>query len=305
MGSLVWTPQNCTRVPSRPGFSQLWSSQWDSTCLDPEMCLSPPSCKVTALRKWDSILGNTWGSSAPQNSTFLGIKGLQRSAETCLEKSILRKLKQEWSWQAGSWDSPLRVCFRMRASYFLQGWPLCANFCISSTKMAASDAGGFRPSSKEAVAARVLHHSHEPSGKDSLPSGGLCASDTGSCRLLQGLPQLGAVVTLLFSWLPIKDLARPPRAWPFPAIPGLFRALCWVCANAQWCPCPSCSFPLALRQSPPTHLFIPTPVFLYLSTSSQTTQPARGLLSIPRADWLDPKESWAKENKQSYIWLTL
>ena len=44
------------------------------------------------------------------------------------------------------------------------------------------------------------------------PVGGLCASDTGSCRLLQGPPQLGAVVTLLFSWLPIKDLARPPRA---------------------------------------------------------------------------------------------
>ena len=68
------------------------------------------------------------------------------------------------------------------------------------------------------------------------PVGGLCASDTCSCRLLQGPPQLGAIVMLLFSWLPTSDLAKPPRAWPFPPIPGLLRALCWVCTNAQWCP---------------------------------------------------------------------
>lgn len=251
MGSLVWTPQNCTRVPSRPGFSQLWSSQWDSACLDPGMCLSPPSCKATALRKWDSMLGKLWGSSAPQNSTFLGIKGLQCSIKTCLEKSISRKLKQEWSWQVGSWDSPLRVCFQMRASYFLEGWPLSANLCISSTKMAAKNTGGFCPSSKEVVASRVLHHSHEPSGKDSLPSW-----RTVCVWYLQVQAPSGSTSAWSHSHAPllVAPNQRPSKAskgLAIPAIPGLLRALCWVCANVQWCPLPILLLPLNFAATTP------------------------------------------------------
>ena len=113
------------------------------------------------------------------------------------------------------------------------------------------------------------------------PVGGLCVSDTCRCRLLQGPPQLGAIVTLLFSWLPIKDLARPPRAWPFQPSQGSSGHSAGSAPMSSDAPCPSCSFPLTLRQLPPTHLFSPTPVFIHLSTSSQTAQPARGLLSIP------------------------